>query len=682
MLLKEYPYLKDENFLIEVDNSRLQNQLIKLTLLDWTENPLTEIQGIATGGSISINGNSSIRRTCTLTMSIIDEKNAEITNINNLISIGRKVFIEVGIKNKTNQYKDYPILWYPQGLFVFTQATLSSAVSQTTTLSAQLKDKMCLLNGECGGTFTSSVQFDVLDTIDDNGDWITIKPTITQIIREAVNHFGKENISKILISDIDEKVKMVQRWTGGNSVYLILEDGSKILTTNKAKYDPSQVGVQEFRYGDDIGFIYTDFTYPSELIVNPGDNICTGVLDKIKSVLGNYEYFYDIYGNFIFQEIKNYLNTSFSKVEIDKINNGSYIADISKGKSVYSFVDSLLPVSYSNNPQYNRIKNDFVIWGTRNDINNIKHAIRYHLAIDRKPNIGNIYEAYVFMDETDGLQKAKIPLKYSSFENFPKKGVVNNYYLDSSTNNLYTWDGEKMEYILLGNNLIEKIKTNDWRSELYFEGASAEALGLETNYYYAELEAEWPKLYNFKDRKENDYYLGDFYEEIKKYPWDVDYWLDFIDSQEAINNLNINLIGRRSLSVNNDDYNCVFEPEVPDIILIETGQEDTEEKRNECISRSQDFIQVDSNIFANIASGGLRNSCFEQIKTELYNSINYSNSISLGCVPIYHIDVNTRITVLSKENNIFGDYMINSISIPLAINGTMNISASKCDEKI
>ena len=280
------------------------------------------------------------------------------------------------------------------------------------------------------------------------------------------------------------------------------------------------------------------------------------------------------------------------------------------------------------------------------------------------------------------MQKAKIPLKYSSFESFPKKGVVNSYYLDNSTNNLYTWDGEKMEYVLLGNDLIEKIKVNDWRSELYFEGASAEALGLETNYYYAELEAEWPKLYNFKDRKENDYYLGDFYEEVKKYPWDVDYWLDFIDSQEVINNLNINLIGRRSLSVNNDDYNCVFEPEVPDIILIETGQEDTEEKRNECIARSQDFIQVDSNIFANIASGGLRNSCFEQIKTELYNSINYSNSISLGCVPIYHIDVNTRITVLSKENNIFGDYMINSISIPLAINGTMNISASKCDEKM
>ena len=34
------------------------------------------------------------------------------------------------------------------------------------------------------------------------------------------------------------------------------------------------------------------------------------LLDNIKNKLGNYEYYYDIDGNFIFQEIKNYLNTS------------------------------------------------------------------------------------------------------------------------------------------------------------------------------------------------------------------------------------------------------------------------------------------------------------------------------------------------------------------------------------
>jgi hypothetical protein len=60
-----------------------------------------------------------------------------------------------------------------------------------------------------------------------------------------------------------------------------------------------------FYAGDAIGYILTDFTYPGELIANPGDSI-TSILDKIKNLLGNFEYFYDLDGKFIFQEIKNY----------------------------------------------------------------------------------------------------------------------------------------------------------------------------------------------------------------------------------------------------------------------------------------------------------------------------------------------------------------------------------------
>ena len=64
-----------------------------------------------------------------------------------------------------------------------------------------------------------------------------------------------------------------------------------------------------FKYNEDCGYVYTDFTYPNELISTVGDNVCT-ILDKIISVLGNYEYFYDTNGYFIFQEKKKYLNTS------------------------------------------------------------------------------------------------------------------------------------------------------------------------------------------------------------------------------------------------------------------------------------------------------------------------------------------------------------------------------------
>jgi len=682
MIARQYPYLSDNEFLLEIDTQHLQKQYIKLVLLDWDERPIQEIQGMATGGSISINGNSAVRRTCSLNMVIIDPKDYAITKTSNLISIGKKVYLEVGISNNTNRYTDYPIIWFPQGIFVFTSCSSSSSAGQAPSLSLQMKDKMCLLNGECGGTITSSIQLDKMDTIDENGEWVTVQPTISRIIMEAVNHLGGEQIGRIIISDIDERIKTVMRWVGSSPVYWVTQGGVNILTTNKANWggDTSKV----YEYGDDIGFIYNDFIYTSDLIINPGDNICTGILDKIKTFLGNFEYFYDIWGNFVFQEIKNYLNTTQATIELDNLKNSDYLVDMSKGKSVYDFTNSPLVTSYGNTPQYTRIKNDFVIWGTRTDSKDIKHSIRYHLAVDKKPKTGNVYDVYVYYDEEENLKKAKMPLKYESINEFPEKGIVGLFYLDESNGNVYCWNAETLDYEISTLGEMKKILTTDWRTELYLQGAAAEPLGLQTNPYYAELEAEWPKLYNIAAQQVSgqDYYAGAFYDEVLGYPWDVDYWLDFIDSQEAISELNVDLIGRRSLSENKDEYNCVFEQEVPDYILIETQQPDTEEKREECIARNQDYIQVDPNIYNNLAIGGLRNSCFERVKNALYDYTSYNNSISIGCVPIYHLEPNTRITVSNKENDIYGDFMINSISLPLATSGTMNISAVKCTEKL
>ena len=51
------------------------------------------------------------------------------------------------------------------------------------------------------------------------------------------------------------------------------------------------------------------------------------ILDKIIEVLGNFEYFYDVNGNFIFQEIKNYLNNSQTKYILDEANDNILVAD-------------------------------------------------------------------------------------------------------------------------------------------------------------------------------------------------------------------------------------------------------------------------------------------------------------------------------------------------------------------
>jgi hypothetical protein len=48
-----------------------------------------------------------------------------------------------------------------------------------------------------------------------------------------------------------------------------------------------------------VGYRITDLTYPGDLLANAGDSI-TSVLDKIKNVLGEFEYFYDLDGKFTF----------------------------------------------------------------------------------------------------------------------------------------------------------------------------------------------------------------------------------------------------------------------------------------------------------------------------------------------------------------------------------------------
>ena len=677
----DYKYLQDSDFLAEVDNLQIREQYVKLTLLNWDENPIQEIQGLITGGNGNIDGKSAMRRTCNLSAYIPHENYSNITNINNLFSINKKIYIEIGFKNTLNKYKEYPIIWFPQGLYMIGSASMNHSASGVN-LSLQLKDKMCLLNGDCGGKLPASTQFDEYETIDENGNWSVERPTIVQIIREAVHHWGGEQLGKIIISDLDTRVKMAMRWIGSTPLYFIRDGENRILTTDYSKAQKAE-DCQLYEYGQDVGFIFTDFTYPNELVEGAGSSVVT-VLDKIKGVLPNYEYFYDIYGNFVWQEIKNYFNTTQATVDLQAMKNEDYIVDQSKGKRAYDFTNSKLINSYANTPQFNKIKNDFVVWGIRKTALGNTVPIRYHLAIDSKPTTGNIYEVFMYEDPMDGLVKAKAPIKFQTINNFPEKGAAGVFYYAEDIKQIFYWDTES--YISLSNTELRKVQTTDWRTELYLQGAIAEPLGVESNYYYAELNAEWPKLYDicsnsYVNDKGETIYTGTFKPEVLKYPSNIDYWLDFIDSNAAISELSISNIGRRTHVVNSNDINCVFEPQIPDYVIIKEGV-DAAEKRAECEARDQKFIQVDEAVYDMLAVGGIPNGAFTEIKNLLYEYTNYNETIQIQFLPIYHLEPNIRIGVYDKDSNISGDYMINSISLPLAISGTMSISATRAMTKM
>ena len=623
-----------------------------------------------------------MRRTCNLSVYIENEKNAKVTDIDNIFSLNKKIYLEIGYLNTLDKYTEYNIIWFHLGVFIIGNPSISHSTSGVT-LSLQCKDKMCLLNGDVGGIIPASTQFDTYETIDENGEWVLTRPTIYQIITELVNHFGGEQLSKIIISDVDKRIRQVMKWIGNEPIYYIEEVVNEAGETSGFLTTEPTPGAKEFQYGMDIGYIYTDFTFPGELIGDAGTTVCN-ILDKIKNVLGNYEYFYDIDGNFIFQEIKNYLNTTRATVALQELQNKDYLLDISKGKTVYQFDDSNLVTSYTNSPQYNMIKNDFIVWGLRENANGNSVPIRYHLSIDSRPRVGNIYKCFFYEDPDDGLIKAKMPIKFSTKAALEKNaGAAGVFYMTEDDEKIYKWSNKQYEEIDVE---LVSVKTTDWRSELYLQGVQSEPFGTKSNYYYTELMSEWPKLYNMQAKTEiingEEVYIGEFYPEVIQSIEDIDFYLDFIDSGAEISKFNISSIGRRQKVVVDNDVNCVFEPDVPNYIIIKAGQEDTQKLIDEAQYKGQNFILVNEGIFDTISVGGMSNSAYHKVRELLYQYTSYNESITIQALPVYTLEPNTRIEVRDLESNIFGDYMISTISIPLAVGSTMSISATRALERI
>lgn len=626
---KEYPYLKDKDFLKIVDSLKIKEQFVKITLLNWDEEPLTEIQGKVTSGNLNLDGNSAMRRTCNLS-TFIPEEEIDFNNLNTEFSLNKKIFLEVGFTNTTEYYQEEQYIWFPLGIYVIINVSTSHNLSGSN-MNLQLKDKMCLLNGEIAGILPAAVTFSEIEDIDEQGNSTIYKPTMYQIIQECVNHFGGEQLSKIIINGLDTRVKQVMKWTGSDPLY-IKENGKTYEVS--LNYDGTSEQ-KAYSVGMDIGFIYTDFVYPGELIGNAGDTI-TSILDNIKNTLGNFEYFYDVFGNFIFQEIRNYLNTTQPKVDLNNIYKENYEVDLSRGKASYVFNSNNLITSFTNAPQYLMIKNDFIVWGERTGITGIKYPIRYHLAIDEKPKVGNTYEVVLYEDEY-GIKRARPP----------KQGEVG-----------------------------QTITTKDWRSELYLSGVVSDKLATNNNLYYTELNGEWQKLYDLEK--------GEFLQEAVDAPYNLDYFLDFINASDSpLGKFSIKNIGSRQKVIVDSKINCVFEPDIPDIVFIKiNGGEEQEALRQECETTGQQYIQVSSQIYDLITLGGTHNSAYNAIKDLLYQYTQYNESITIQCLPLFYIEPNTIINVTDTKSGIYGDYVINSISIPLNIGATMNINATRARQKI
>lgn len=257
--------LQDKDFLYNLNQDRHKEIYAKIISLSFDEKPLEQIEGRVTSGSINIDGTSTVRRTCNLTLIA---KDVNITDF--YWGVSNKFTLEIGLKNNIN--KEYPnIIWFKQGIYVITSFN-SSLTNSNYTISINGKDKMCLLNGEIGGSLPSSIDFGKIDIYEDTYSEVQIKDytqyvankyyiyengeykislsefnekakyytkdvllrqdslKLKDIIKEAVHEYGKELYHNIIINDLDNYGLELLEYRGDKPLYLLYDEDVQIYT--------------------------------------------------------------------------------------------------------------------------------------------------------------------------------------------------------------------------------------------------------------------------------------------------------------------------------------------------------------------------------------------------------------------------------------------------------------------
>ena len=203
---------------------------------------------------------------------------------------------------------------------------------------------------------------------------------------------------------------------------------------------------------------------------------------------------------------------------------------------------------------------------------------------------------------------------------------------------------------------------------------------IDTDYYFEELEAFWPLVYDLETQK----FIGEDAEKPLRRSALADgrFYLDFIDpSISTLGEYAISNIGRRTDVVNNDEINCLFEPEIPNIVFINNDDDNKDKLIEECQFSGEPFTKVRGEIYWGFATGGYNNAAFDQLKYEMYVHTNYQKTLSITALPVFYLEPNSRVEINDKTTNTYGAFMIQNISIPLGSGSVMSASCNECLQK-
>lgn len=764
------PLLNDV-FLKELDAYPHRVVHIKIVSLDFNENPRSEIEGYATGGSISINGTSSLRRTCNVTLM------SQETRINELYwALDSKFALYVGLTNDFNEDYD-KVIWFPQGTYIITSYS-QTLNNSGYTISISGKDKMCLLDGSIGGQLFADHDFGKIEVVtakDDKGyiteshwEFIPIK----KIIQNAVHTYAQEPAKNIIVNDLDDcSVKLVTFRAKNYVIYIFCtytenDDGSRKYNTPEMQFrEASDNSTESFvgkleqawqangmvdeleltidnknlillkrgAYSDTVGYELTELIYNDDLIITAGGTI-TQMLDKICSMLGEFEYFYNVDGQFIFQRKHIYHNISWSN-QIGNQDQKYFDSLMRNSQSeIYEFNQGALIESFQNKPKVEAIRNDFSIWGERTSTSGATIQLHMRYAIDEKPSLyfslnqnkwyssaedpehpdavvvdwREVLHQMALDDLTYGEQITDILMEGQQYKETLQK-QIDDYTTDLAKQET-ALEQAKSEFTQEPTNengvqislLENQILMTEGKKKSAQDTLARADIILNNNYtsfydnlhyvtYYPDMLEFWPRLYDITNREwePTHYWNPDYFTyttneqtgaEILHLiaPEILPFWIDFEDLNSDLGKYRVSLIGRRPKVVKEKDVKAIFFRETPNVVFVDPADPETQRDTE----LGYDKLQLSNGMgnFFRISTQG--KSAQERLDELLYEHTYLQESVTISCVPIYYLEPNYRIRVFDETAGIDGIYVINQISLQLNYDGMMSITASRIGQTI
>ena len=338
----------------------LRNLYIKINLLDFNFFVVNNIEGNALDGSIAINANSNIRRTCNISFTITDS--SFDIKPGGQVWLDKYIQLYIGI----DDIRTKSISWTNLGTFLINEPSYIYD-SSTKTMSFQCVDLMAKLTGLRNG--------EIIGIGEEGYTLIPAGSNVREAIIDIITNcgFNRYYVSECTnVDGIIQDVPYDMKFEQGVTWYEILEDLVNILPNYQIYFDVDGVFRYEpIPYGENDA-IMIDETLWKENVISESINISFNDVKNFVEVWGRVhetDFYSDatdtIINNNIIQpnwaglvELEDYVITALSLsqeienergIYISFLNRMLYIKDFNENNITYLPQDEYLTFAYSEN---------------------------------------------------------------------------------------------------------------------------------------------------------------------------------------------------------------------------------------------------------------------------------------------------------------------------------------------